>query len=209
MREKSRIATDYRIEAMPISLTDFTRVRQWVHKLLVRAFQGHHTKKADFTFGDDKVFWKLLTRGEAGALLCIHGTSKESACQVMAPDVGLAPHETRGYLHFCSATHSNTVDQMDQLIIGGAYLILNMEYVLNDYSVYRNEVNTITLKRADGQFERSLPNRYIRYALDRRGRNLRFPDYYNLQRWSPYLGGTHQNLSCNSFVKEITRPRQS
>jgi hypothetical protein len=126
----------------------------------------------------------------------------------MAPHGALVPKQTRAYLHFCSAEYSHTLDQMDQLIVMGAFLILDMERVLEDYHVYRNEVRTITLKRADGAFERRLSNKFIEYALDRQGNNVMFPDSYDLNRYSRYLG-EHPHDSLVRFFREGNYPARA
>ena len=174
----------------------------WVQKLLVMAYQGHDIGKANYTFGDDKGFWRKLSTEEAESLVIIHGSSKENAYKIMRPLGAMVPKRTRGYLHFSACKSTNTLDQMDQLVKGSAYIIPNMRYVAQDYDVYINDVQTVTLKKKGTElFERRLARGYIRYALDRNGNNLQFPASMNLDGWSRYLG-EHPPPALKRFFTE-------
>jgi hypothetical protein len=130
--------------------------------------------------------WKQISNEEAQGLLVIHGTSYYNVASIMHLGGVMQPAKKRGYLHFCAATNSTTLDQMEQLREGTAYLILNMDRVVQEYQVFLNPVGTITLMKK-GYFEHQLPRNYIQYAVDRQGQGLFFPDGWN-HSWSTAMG---------------------
>ena len=86
----------------------------------------------------------------------------------------MVPKRTREYLHFTEFKYSNTLDQIDQLIVGSAFLIPNMQRVTQDYDIFINEVGTVTLKQKGKDiFERRLLRQFIEYAVDRKGENIK------------------------------------
>ena len=159
-----------------------------VQKLLVVAYQGHDEDKGDHTFGDDKGLWRILSKEEAEALVVLHGTRLQAAANVMRPNGALTTGKHRAYLHFSAAKGSTTLRQMEAFAKGTAFLILDMGRVTMSYQVYINQVDTITLKRDNGLFERRLPRHFIKYAVNQRGENLRFPAEMRLQNWATYMG---------------------
>ena len=100
----------------------------------------------------------------------------------------MACGDHRGYLHFSAADSSTPLNQMEAWIKGSAYIILDMNRVAADYSVYKNQVNTITLRKPNGIFERRLSRWYIKYAVNRRGDALKFPTEMGLHNWAEKMG---------------------
>ena len=113
---------------------------------------------------------------EAEKMLVVHGTNYNSANNIMRPSGTMVPGGNRGYLHFSHATCSMTLDQMDHLRLGTAYLILNMKQVNEEFEVRMNPVGTVTLRK-NGRLVQSLSRNYIQYALNRCGLALHLRGY--------------------------------
>jgi len=162
------------IEASPKERVGTKLVReQGTSRLLVRAFQGHYREKAERMLSDETQ-WETLSSEEAEKLLVIHATSYEAACKIMKPGGTMQPKETRGYLHFSSATDATTLDQMNQLRHGSAYLILHMKRVSEEYKVLKNKLGTITLKtKLTDEIVRVIARHYLQYCLNRRGQPIK------------------------------------
>ena len=104
----------------------------------------------------------------------------------MSPNECMRPKGGRGFLHFVHATNAATLDQMDQLKYGTAFLILNMHRIVDEYEVSTHAVGAITLRK-DGYPVTSLPRQYIQYALGRQGQRLTLRGN-TAGRWSTHLG---------------------
>ena len=140
---------------------------QGITRLLVRAFQGHYNEKAERALSDE-MQWQELPTEEAEKLLAIHATSYEAACQIMKPGGTMEPKNTRGYLHFSTAADATSLDQMNQLRDGSAYLFLNMKQVAKEYKVLRNKMGTITLKtKQSNEIVRAIGRHYLQFCLNR------------------------------------------
>jgi len=127
--------------------TSFIRERN-ISRFLVHTYQGHMVDKAKNMFADEVGVWTKMTPGDVAKLLVVHSTTyDDNACQIMRPYGTMQPKEDRGYLHFAAANNSTTLDQMDQLSNGTAYLILNMSRIMDEYEVRSNGLGTITFHK--------------------------------------------------------------
>ena len=78
----------------------------------------------------------------------------------MSPSGSMRPRENKGFLHFVHATNSTTLDQMDQLRSGTAYLIRNMSRIVAEYEVRMNAVGTVTLHKDNYPVQKKLNNTF-------------------------------------------------
>ena len=118
-------------------------------------------------FDESVGLWKTVDPAEAEKMLVVHGTSHSSANNIMRRFGTMVPKGNRGYLHFSHATSSMTLDQMDQLRLGTAYLILHTKRVNEEFEVWMNPVGTVTLRKK-GRLVQSRSRNYFQYALNRR-----------------------------------------
>ena len=100
----------------------------------------------------------------------------------------MQPKDTRGYLHYSTATDATSLDQMNQLRDGSAYLILHMKRVAEEYKVLRNTKGTITLKtKQTNEIVRVIGRHYLQFCLNRRGQPIKTA-CTDLSNWAPILG---------------------
>ena len=125
-----------------------------------------------------------MTPQEATQMLVVHGTEYWYANDIMGPNGAMRTGKGIGFLHFVHATNSTTLDQMDQLKWGTAFLTLNMKRISEEFEVWINAVGTITLRK-DNHPTHQLTRHYIQYAVGRRGQRLRLKGHEN---WSTHMG---------------------
>jgi hypothetical protein len=140
-----------------------------VTRLLVRAHQGHSIERAAGLFQNSD-FWHPFPHN-AQHTLVLHGTSIKSARLIMQPGGTMKCKTDRAHLHFAFGGNTDTLAAIKQLKEEKAYLVMNGAALQNDFQLYSNEVNTLTICR-DGIPVREIPNRYIRFVMNNYGQQL-------------------------------------